>query len=784
MKQLILFIITLGTIGSLFAQPTVSKPGQVKWSYWRHMPDDDFGELYAKEEYPDHPDSSRTLFSLRSPINFDNYYASQMRGFIKINTTESVVFNVTGDDETHFYLSTNASPDSLKLVAFVSGYTGSTENSKYPAQTSEPINLVAGQYYYFELRHLDGGGGDHSAVWWKTSFTGLTNWNYISTQYLYDVQDNLTNCPDRGTPCDDADSNTRNDLNDGFCNCIGQPDTTGIPVGERHSILRYKYENIAGGSLNDLILRASNYPEIPSTSQNLDFLGMYSVSQEDSVGTMIEGFLTVPVSGLYEFNLTGNSRARFFLSSNEDPALKTSHQILNINTVGPTQHDDDLSQSMVVVLEKGKYYYYELTHKESTGSEHFGIFWKTPFYQDNHWKRIPAFYLYEYVPEMICVADGTPCDDGNPLTNNDQFSSCDCTGTPCGGPDCDSPLAHYQAYAQCGLTDQLDNSSQSSWLSCTKTVSPNPARGASHWIKYDLGQSYTLFQSQVWNYNEQEQTNQGFNKVVIDYSHDGVSWSQLGDTFTWPLSSGDPSYSGFQGPDFNGTGARYVLITSVDPDNTSGCRGFGKLLFNADNCPSEGIACNDNDPYTVGDIIENCNCRGVNSITNDCETQEINLTNTMLATDNYSAIQKVMSSSIIGRDSLVSFVAGNDIELLSGFEALMGSNFIAQIMDCGAMATRKEINEILKSKTGLYLDITPIENTVDQVIDFLIPYSSVATLEIYSNSGELIKTLLSERIDNPGYYQKLVRTKKLEPGIYTVVISTPKEKRKEKMVVL
>jgi len=106
---------------------------------------------------------------------------------------------------------------------------------------------------------------------------------------------------------------------------------------------------------------------------------------------------------------------------------------------------------------------------------------------------------------------------------------------------------------------------EDTWTSLAGTTapSPNPARGTGHWLHYDLGQVYQLALMHVWNDNEEGQTARGFNSVTIDYSitNDPCDWIEL-ETDTWPEASGSGSYTGFDGPDFGGASARYVLITA------------------------------------------------------------------------------------------------------------------------------------------------------------------------------------------------------------------------------
>jgi len=147
-------------------------------------------------------------------------------------------------------------------------------------------------------------------------------------------------------------------------------------------------------------------------------------------------------------------------------------------------------------------------------------------------------------------------------------------------------FGEYDLAAQCA-SNEHSNVWKDSWISCQTKANPNPARGNSHWIMYDFGVPYNLTNTRVWNANEQGATNKGLKDVKIDYSLDGVNWTFLGDS-QFPQASGNNNYTGFVGPNFNGTNARYVLITAV---NTWGnnCASLAEIKFNL----GEGTQCND-----------------------------------------------------------------------------------------------------------------------------------------------------------------------------------------------
>jgi len=448
-------------------------------------------------------------------------------------------------------------------------------------------------YYYFELVHADFGGADHASIRWRADFLfdGITApWRIISTDYLYGTCD--VPCQPMGTSCDDDNAITLNDQWDGNCNCVGSPATTNECVGERNALDAYLYNNLAGGAVNVLETAITNNIQ-PDKVEALtpNFGDFYNNGNNDfeEYGTYVQAYLTVPVSGYYDFNLTGSDENIFYISSDDSPANKTNTILRNYWGTGPFGHDlfNDRTPNQTVTglyLSADQYYYIELNHKGNGGWEFFNLFWKTPYQTRNEWLRVPTFHFFDYTCESICVKSGIPCNDNDPYTANDLWDgNCNCVGTPCTAPDCDDPTTSFIAATECETTNLIDNRADDAWLSCAPlSDAPNSARNGQHWIQYDFGGAYNLGTTQVWNYNVDGATASGFQQVVIDYSTDGINWQELG-TYNWDLASGTTDYEGFIGPDFTNITARYVLITSMD--NPNACRGIHKVAFNAVSCP-------------------------------------------------------------------------------------------------------------------------------------------------------------------------------------------------------
>lgn len=781
MKQTIYILLLTFIQIQASAQICPGTPGQILWECWQNLYDDEIEELHALPNYPLHPDVVQTRYQLASPSNYDNYMGGRMRGYIYVPSNETVTFNLTGNQEARFYLSTDANPDNKVLIAYLDEYSDIEEHDKYPSQTSTSIALSSGQDYYFEVEYAEGGGYDHAVVWWKTDLVNPTEWNVITAGFLKGVACLPDACPEAGVACDDADASTTNDIQDGYCNCFGTPSSTNVCIGDRGLIESYRYDTIPGGDLNDLY-NSPNFPAMPDYSQALNFLGLPRENVVDGKGNLVQGYLTVPISGNYKFNVTGDDQTILFISSDETPENKQTHQVFVSSWTNMTEHDKFIWQSTGnIYLEAGNFYYVEMNSKEGGGSEHFSAFWQAPFTEPGVWKRIPKHYIYDYAKdcELACIAEFKPCDDGDPFTNNDMYNdNCECVGTPCSGPDCDSPLANYIPYDKCSVTDQIDNNKANNWLSCEVTDSPNAARERSHWIQYDLQVKHEVYQSQIWNYNEADEEDQGFEMVAIDYSLDGSTWTELG-TYNWPLASGDSNYAGFSGPDFQGTEARYILITSLD--DTTTCRGLGKVAFTAVSCPGLGTLCDDGDPNTINDAFDdNCLCVGTNVYENDCEDMMIVLGDTLLSTEKFSAVDYVQSVSEIDAESKVSFVGGNSVTLNVGFETQANTVFIAAIDTCEIINNARE-EDVLNRRMviadklsqqakdiAIGLQVNSIEGTDIQEIKFYVDQPGLVTINLLDKSQKVVYTLVNHEYENKGLYKKRLRTKKLDQGVYTV----------------
>lgn len=227
-------------------------------------------------------------------------------------------------------------------------------------------------------------------------------------------------------------------------------------------------------------------------------------------------------------------------------------------------------------------------------------------------------------------------------------------------------LGSISLQAQNCNDDTHSTNPNDSWLSCQTSANPNAARGNTHWIKYDFGAAYTLTTSKIWNYNVVGQTNRGMKDIVIDYSLDGVNWTQA-NTFQIPQASGNSNYTGVTGPNFGGVTARYVLITAVSTWGHS-CAGLSEIRI---------------------DIVP-ASCP--NALTHP------NLPTTEAGIADYESTDYIISNAVIVSGAKVDYDATTYILLQPGFEVQSGAVFNAFIDGCnngvGGVNLRTEENTI------------------------------------------------------------------------------------------
>jgi len=571
-----IFLSILLTISSfcLWGQADcIGDVGQLNFHYWNDISGTNLNNLLTDERFPNTPDGTVLLSGLRTPVSFNDFFGGRIRGFIKPSETGNYIFNVRGNNEVDFHLSSDDTPNNLEKICEVFTLSG-VGHDDFPEQTSDTIELQADEYYFFELLIKHSTGGDYANIYWKTP-SNTTEWSIVEGVSVYGYTCEML-CAPYGTTCDDANPDTENDIEDGNCNCYGQPIAGTTCIGKRGQLNVWYYEDIEGSYLAEL--EASPlFPDSPSNGATLSNI-VINQPQGLTYGAYLKGFIRIPTTSDYQFQFFGNNESRLLWSSGSSHTPSDLTEIAYLNAVSANTPDTTEFFS----LESGQFYYFELLNKGNGNGDYCSLTWRNS--ENEAFRTIDTDNLYTFEScDEICTPDGILCDDNDNGTYLDQYLDCECVGTPCDVPDCSNGI-NYLPFEACHPGDQHFNNQLDSWQSCETSPNPNPAHSDGHWVQFDLNDQYILHTSHIWNYNVENQTGKGFKDVTIDYSMDGENWTNFG-TYEWSEASGLNNYEGFEGPDFGGLAMRYLLITAQSNWNGDDCAGFSEWKMYVEACP-------------------------------------------------------------------------------------------------------------------------------------------------------------------------------------------------------
>ncbi len=113
------------------------------------------------------PSYAGVLYSFTPGIDVADDYSRRLSGQIVAPATGTYKFWIASDDASRLYLSTDSTPANKVQIASMTGWTNFQSWDSNASQASVNISLTAGQSYYMEVQHQEGGGGDHVSVAWQ-----------------------------------------------------------------------------------------------------------------------------------------------------------------------------------------------------------------------------------------------------------------------------------------------------------------------------------------------------------------------------------------------------------------------------------------------------------------------------------------------------------------------------------------------------------------------------------------------------------------------------------------
>lgn len=169
--------------GTLAIQVQLSKTNGFVEEIWNSVSGYTVGDLAVHSTFPDTPNSKVIINGdLESPVDIGSFFGRRMRGFLRAPATGDYTFYIAGDDNCQLWLSSDITVSNAVMIASSPSWTSPYQWTKYTEQQSQIIHLNAGDVYYFEVVHKEGGGGDHVEVAWNGPT--LSGPVVIGSQYL------------------------------------------------------------------------------------------------------------------------------------------------------------------------------------------------------------------------------------------------------------------------------------------------------------------------------------------------------------------------------------------------------------------------------------------------------------------------------------------------------------------------------------------------------------------------------------------------------------------------
>lgn len=168
------------------------------------------------------------------------------------------------------------------------------------------------------------------------------------------------------------------------------------------SITRDVWTGLAGTGLEAIPLNAT--PTATDTVASLEVA--QSAPDADNYGQRLRGFLTPPITGAYQFWLTGDATAELLISDDADE-FKAIRRASLLNATG-FRAWGSAAKSLPIWLQAGQRYYVEVRHKEASGADHVSVGWLKPGESGVVPSEVvPGYVLASYTAPAVAPFDGT-----------------------------------------------------------------------------------------------------------------------------------------------------------------------------------------------------------------------------------------------------------------------------------------------------------------------------------------------------------------------------------------
>ena len=176
---------TVAPVGLPILPTSISPPtgsGSFVQEWYLNIANVSLSTLRGDSRYPNSPSGANVLTTLHTNDQWTATSGTRMTGCIVPNVTGAYTFYFQANNTGEFRLSTDSTRANLPASPTAYCYIYAIDWTSRPGQISKPVNLVAGQKYYFETVQAGGAGNGESGVAWDVP--GIDNGQVISGKFL------------------------------------------------------------------------------------------------------------------------------------------------------------------------------------------------------------------------------------------------------------------------------------------------------------------------------------------------------------------------------------------------------------------------------------------------------------------------------------------------------------------------------------------------------------------------------------------------------------------------
>ena len=150
----------------------------------------------------------------------------------------------------------------------------------------------------------------------------------------------------------------------------------GASAARGQSLLREVYENISGGTVDDLLAS----PRFPNNPDSTNYISEFEAPIDvlENYGQRVRGYVVPPATGSYVFWISSDDGSVLYLSTDESPANKRIIAGVASWTSSREWEKEAGQRSQGISLEANRRYYVEALMKEGGGGDNLAVRWQLP----------------------------------------------------------------------------------------------------------------------------------------------------------------------------------------------------------------------------------------------------------------------------------------------------------------------------------------------------------------------------------------------------------------------